>query len=195
MAPINLRKSLPVGRFSAHSISFCSKTLKLATWPSSKDTQGFPETHTAERVLWGSDDGCARLKLNVQSLAYHRHSLTACTCRIPIIWANDRSLPSFPPRSCETEWSLSVVGLSSALTAHTVMFEATYLHKHCLKWNGKMKMTTCLPTCHRSHIGPFGIRSLLIIALQPFKCSEPQSNKEVLYFYMIMYDCVAHCCS
>lgn len=60
--------------------------------------------------LWASDDGSARSKLNVQSLAYHRHSLTVCTCRIPFIHGNDRTLPAFPPQSSsETEPSLSLV--------------------------------------------------------------------------------------
>lgn len=33
--------------------------------------------------LWGSDDGCAGLKLNVQSLAYHRHSLMRAPVGLP----------------------------------------------------------------------------------------------------------------
>lgn len=116
-------KFLSVSWFSSHWISFWSKTKKKlqphGLLARALEINGPYSSPCSWKRLWGSDDGCARLKLNVQSLAYHRHSLTACTCRIPIIQGNDRSLPALLPQSCcETEWSLSAVGLSSALTAH-----------------------------------------------------------------------------
>lgn len=74
-----------------------------------------------------------------QSLAYHRHSFIACTCRIPITQGNDSSLPAFPPQSCsETEWSLSVLRLCCALTAYTVMSETTWSYRSNAL---KLKMT------------------------------------------------------
>lgn len=80
--------------------------------------KGLPSSPAAESICEGVMTARTRLKLNVRSFAYHRRSLTARTCRIPIVQGNDRRLPAFPLQSCcETEPPLSTTALSSALTS------------------------------------------------------------------------------
>lgn len=100
-----------LGPFLVIEFSFLNETLIT-----NKGTVEQRGSRCSWRHLWRGDDGCACSKLNTHSLAYHRRSLKLCTCRIPIMERNDRSLPASPPYgSQETEPPLSGAGLSCAL--------------------------------------------------------------------------------